>query len=61
MAHTSAGVSEHIDFEVQPRRFTTLRRGGPNSRWLVDGIVFQGGRRFRQTGKTWIPVVFQQR
>jgi type IV secretory pathway TraG/TraD family ATPase VirD4 len=60
-AQTSAGVSEQIDFEVQPRRFTTLRKGGPANRWEVDGIIFQGGRRFRQTGKTWMPVTFRQR
>lgn len=58
---TTAGVSEHIDFEVQPRRFTTLRRGGPVNHWEVDGIVFQGGRRFRKTGRTWMPVTFSQR
>ena len=58
--NTSAGVSEHIDFEVQPRQFTTLRRGGRENRCQVDGIVFQGGRRFRQTGKTWLPVTFRQ-
>jgi len=58
---TTAGVSEHIDFEVQPRRFTTLRRGGPANRWEVDGIVFQGGRRFRKTGRTWMPVTFRQK
>lgn len=60
-AGISAGVSEHIDFEVQPKRFTTLRRGGPASRFQVDAIVFQGGRRFQATGKTWMPVVFSQK
>ncbi len=61
VAQSSAGVSEHIDFEVQPRRFTTLRRGGPDNALKVDGIIFQGGRRFRQNGKTWLPVTFDQR
>jgi NAD(P)-dependent dehydrogenase (short-subunit alcohol dehydrogenase family) len=57
---TSAGISEQVDFEVQPKRFTTLRRGGPANGKLVDGIVFQGGKRFRANGKTWLPVTFQQ-
>jgi type IV secretory pathway TraG/TraD family ATPase VirD4 len=61
VAQSNAGVSEQMDFEVQPRRFTTLRRGGPANGWEVDGIVFQGGRRFRATGKTWMPVTFKQR
>ena len=52
---------KNIDFEVQQRRFTTLRKGGPGNRWEVDGIVVQSGQRFRKTGKTWLPVTFQQR
>ncbi len=59
--HTSSGVSESMEFEVQPRVFTTLRKGGPANGWLVDGIVFQGGRRFSRSGKTWLKVSFSQR
>ncbi len=54
-SQTTSGVSEHIDYEVQPRRFTTLRRYRP-----VEGIIFQGGRRFGQSGRTWLPVDFDQ-
>lgn len=57
---TSAGVSETIDFEVQPRRFTTLRRGGRANRKQVDGILFAGGKIFSTTGRTWMPVTFRQ-
>ena len=56
-----AGLTEHIDFEVEPREFTTPSRGGRANRWRVDGIVFQGGRRFRATGKTWMPITFNQK
>jgi hypothetical protein len=59
--NTSAGVTESIEFEVQPRVFTTLRKGGPASGWQVDGIVFQGGRRFARSGKTWLKVSFSQK
>jgi hypothetical protein len=59
-AHMTAGVSEHIDYEVQPREFTTLRRGGRANRGQIDSIVFQGGRRFRGNGRTWLPVTFRQ-
>ena len=58
--HTTAGVSEHMDFEVQPREFTTLRRGGRANRGQIDSIVFQGGRLFHATGRTWLPVTFRQ-
>jgi len=57
---TSGGVSEVMEFEVQPRRFSSLRKGGVANGGLVDAIVFQGGRRFAATGKTWLPVTFQQ-
>ncbi len=59
-ATTSAGVSEHIDFEVQPRRFTTLRRGGRINGRRVEAIIFAGGKRFNTTGRTWMPVTFKQ-
>ena len=58
---SSSGISETIEFEVEPRRFTALRRGGKANGGLVDAIVFQGGRRFQASGKTWLPVTFQQR
>jgi hypothetical protein len=60
MPHTNTGVTETIEFEVQPRVFTTLRKGGPNA-WQVDAVVFQGGRRFARSGKTWMKVAFSQR
>lgn len=58
---TSAGMSENIDFEVQPSAFTTLRTGGKAYRGCVDGIVFQSGKVFRDTGRTWRHVTFRQR
>lgn len=56
----NSGMSEQLEFEVQPRRFTTLRSGGPHNGWKVDAIVYQGGREFEATGKTWLPVTFDQ-
>lgn len=56
----SGGINEVMEFEVTPQRFTTLGKGGRASGGLVDAIVFQGGRRFEATGKTWLPVTFQQ-
>jgi hypothetical protein len=56
----TGGVSEHIDFEVQPSVFTSLRRGGPENNWLVEGIVYQAGTRFQASGKTWLRAKFLQ-
>lgn len=58
--NSSAGFSEVVDFEVQPREFTLLRTGGPENGWTVDGIVFASGRRFTASGRTWLPVQFKQ-
>jgi hypothetical protein len=57
----TAGFSEAYEFEVQPAAFTQLRTGGPANRGVVDAIVFQNGRVFRETGRTWLPVTFEQR
>lgn len=57
---TSAGMSEHLEFAVQPSEFTILRSGGAANRRCVDAIVFRSGGVFRSTGRTWTPVVFQQ-
>jgi hypothetical protein len=56
----SSGVNETIEYEVQPRRFTALRRGGFANSGLVDAIVFQGGRRFLVGGRTWLQTTFRQ-
>ena len=58
---TSAGFSESFEFEVQPREFTRLRTGGPANGWCVDAIVFQNGRVFKQSGRSWLPVTFWQK
>lgn len=57
---TSGGFSEVKEAEVEPREFTRLRSGGPPS-WIVDGIVFQNGRVFNASGRSWLPVQFSQK
>ena len=59
-SQASGGVSETMEFEVAPQRFTRLRKGGRTHRGLIDAIIFQGGRRFKMTGRTWLLVTFQQ-
>jgi hypothetical protein len=44
----------------QPSVFTRLRTGGPENGGLVDGILVQSGKVFRDTGKIWRPVTFRQ-
>lgn len=59
LPQTSAGVSEAMEYEVQPSVFASLRKGGP-PHWSVDGILYQGGRQFQETGRSWRPVTFRQ-
>ena len=47
----SAGGSETVEYLVQPQEFTMLRTGGEESEMQVDGIIFQGGRRWVLPGK----------
>jgi len=48
-----------IDLELQAREFTTLWKGGTQHHNFVQGIVFQGGRKW-SNGKIWKRVVFPQ-
>lgn len=57
---TSAGFSETYEFEVQPSVFSGLRTGGPDNNRCVEAILFQNGRRFKATGRSWMPVTFKQ-
>ena len=41
---TNAGGSMVFEYLVQPQEFTTLRTGGPDHRFKVDAVIFQGGR-----------------
>ncbi len=42
----SAGGSQVFEYLMQPQEFTMLRTGGEECDLKVDGIIFQGGRRW---------------
>jgi hypothetical protein len=50
-ANQSAGGSQVVEYLIQPQEFTMLRTGGEECDLQVDGIVFQGGRRWVVAGK----------
>lgn len=56
----SASVSEQLDYEVPPSRFSSLRTGGTAHRGIVDAILFRSGKKFARNDKTWVPVTFRQ-
>jgi hypothetical protein len=45
-SNQSAGGSQVFEYLVQPQEFTMLRTGGGEYDLKVDGIIFQGGRRW---------------
>jgi hypothetical protein len=56
----SSGISEHVDFEIQPREFSKLLCGGAENRGRVEAIAFRNGSSFRASGKNWMRVAFTQ-
>lgn len=52
------GVSETMDFELQPGDFARLR-SGPENNWLTDAIWFHPGKRFHANGgRNHLPLSF---
>jgi hypothetical protein len=58
---TSAGVSEQMEYEVQPAAFSRLKTGGRENRLQVQAVVVQNGRTYSDTGRTWRVATFSQR
>lgn len=60
--NASAGLSysEQMDFEVSPREFMTLAKGGPEYHHVVTAILFGGGRQFPPANRVWLPIAYNQ-
>jgi hypothetical protein len=58
---SSSGINESYQYDVPPHAFTTLRTGGYAHNGNVDAMIFQSGRRFRSSGRPWMPITFIQR
>jgi hypothetical protein len=58
---TSQNRSDRLEYTVLPREFTGLAKGGPNNKYLVEGIVHQGGKTFNLSGSNAIKCIFSQR
>ena len=53
-------AQESFDYDLPPQTFTMLRKGSPAHDLEVDAIVFQTGRIWHQSGKTFIKTYFRQ-
>lgn len=58
---TGISGSEQIEYEVLPRDFTTLLKGGRDNNFIVEGILFQGGRIWPANNKNHLHIQFDQR
>lgn len=58
---STGGISEQMEFEIQPSLFTKFRTGGPGNGWLVDGLVLGSGKIFQETRRTWLLTAFGQK
>lgn len=56
----STGVSESVQSKVLPAEFMTLKKGGPINDLIVEAIIVQSGRVWKDTGETYIRVKFKQ-
>lgn len=57
---TTNGMNETMEYLLPPSTFPTLACGGPRENWQVTGVLFQGGRVFRSTGRPFLFVTFDQ-
>jgi hypothetical protein len=56
---TADSEQQVLEYDLEPRAFTTLLKGGPQSQGVVEGIVFQSGRIWGN-GRTWLRGLFPQ-
>ena len=56
----SRGRSESMDYEIQPTEFSTLSKGGAENRYRTEALVYENGRLWGETGRTWKKVAFCQ-
>mgnify|MGYP001143508963 CR=1 FL=1 len=52
--------NESLEYDILPREFTELRKGGYHNDLMVDAILFQGGRVWNSTQKNYLLTSFQQ-
>lgn len=57
----TSGYAEQMDFDVQPREFTTLKAGSRSNGYCVEAILTAKSREFRANkNKRWLRVMFHQ-
>ena len=55
----NAGISESYHYEIMPREFTMLKRGGEVNNGIVEAVITATGKRF-SNGKNYLKIAFKQ-
>lgn len=55
-----SNISQQMSYQILPAEFTRLAKGEPPN-WIVETILFQGGRLFTTSGATYARIAFPQR
>lgn len=53
--------SEQVDYDLHPRAFTTLKRGGQPFGYQVEAIVTAQSQVFQHNGRRWVRASFHQK
>ncbi len=53
-------TSEQLEYDLPPRMFVGLKRGGTPNKGIVEAIVVTAGDRFNANGKRWLLARFNQ-
>jgi len=59
-ATAGSTFSEEIESDLLPVEFTKLKKGGIKNNLIVEGIIYQGGRMWQATGKSYLKMGFRQ-
>jgi hypothetical protein len=57
---TSSGVSESLQYLVEPATFTTLSSGGYAYGGLIEAIIYGNGRIWNESGASYLRTTFRQ-
>ena len=58
---TGSNFSQEVQFDILPVEFTKLKKGGVESGFVVEAVVYQGGRIWQASQKSYLVPEFYQK
>lgn len=56
----SSNFGEQVEYNLLPVEFTSLAKGGTVNNFIVEAMVYQGGRVWQSNNKTYLRTSFLQ-